>query len=623
MHPNLDEKIEYLRDKSLKQKNLDVLSDNELKYADLYQDYYAKKKNFVTKSNVSFEAIPVRRKRSIIDIGTILTADDNNFVRTVYQVLLGRDAEEEAVTVANSNLKEKKLTRVDFINATAESAEFKSRNIVLTGYKKLPIAVFLQYTGREFIDNAYILILKRFADDQAMNNYLKLLGRGNITPVEILYDLNHSPEGINNNLVIEGLDELYAKRQKHMKFYRIPVIGKVARMLNSLRYVNSRINTMSDALVDLEDRTVKDSERLASEINSLQTNMVVLNDNIGKLREQISLVSRSNVANANAISEVSANLSRINDSLGSTINDIGRNVSDLNGVSEDYHENKVKVGNDLAAISSDVAVLTSEISNLRVQLKRLKDAPVSNALVSEGEALAPQTVQSVPVSDENRYESIDYFDFENHFRGSREHIKKSQEMYLPYFENRQNVVDLGCGRGEFVELLLDNKIGVTGVDMYEPYVEFMKMHGLPAVYDDAVSYLKKQDKVDGIFVGQVVEHISVEQIIELCKTAYEKLDDGAYLIMETPNPRSLAIFTNFFYVDPSHQRPVHPFTLEYLVKKAGFTSVEIMYTENSKVPFSIPKLKENDPDYSDFNNAMGEVSNLLYGSQDYAIIARK
>ena len=76
-------------------------------------------------------------------------------------------------------------------------------------------------------------------------------------------------------------------------------------------------------------------------------------------------------------------------------------------------------------------------------------------------------------------------------------------------------------------------------------------------------------------------------------------------------------------MDPSHQKPVHPFTLKYIAEKAGFSQVDILYTDSSRLPFSIPKIKEDEPDFEKFNEAMQRVSELLYGSQDYAVIARK
>ena len=232
------------------------------------------------------------------------------------------------------------------------------------------------------------------------------------------------------------------------------------------------------------------------------------------------------------------------------------------------------------------------------------------------------TAQSTRAADS--YNVIDYFDFENHFRGSRQSIKERQKQYLDYFKDCKQVVDIGCGRGEFLELMKENHIPAVGVDTYEEFVDYCTEKGFQAVRDDGIHYLKTIESVDGIFVGQVVEHLKVEQIMDLCCTAYEKLEKGGRVVMETPNPTSLAIYTHAFYVDPSHVKPVHPLTLEYFLQKAGFHDIKILYTESSKINMEIPELHmEASENMEAFNKAMRVVSETLFGSQDYAIIGTK
>jgi O-antigen chain-terminating methyltransferase len=140
-----------------------------------------------------------------------------------------------------------------------------------------------------------------------------------------------------------------------------------------------------------------------------------------------------------------------------------------------------------------------------------------------------------------------------------------------------------------------------------------------------MAYLRSLEKVDGIFLGQVAEHLQTEQLTALCSLAYDKLEEGGCLVLETPNPTSLAIYTNAFYLDPSHVRPVHPLTLQYLLQKAGFRNTKLLFTEQSRPPYSIPALEVPGAEETctAFNEAMQRVSELLYGSQDYAAIAIK
>ena len=266
--------------------------------------------------------------------------------------------------------------------------------------------------------------------------------------------------------------------------------------------------------------------------------------------------------------------------------------------------------------------LSSDNELMKLKLSKLEKSAKSGKIVVSPRNSAPAERSMSAVSDD--YTDIDYFDFENRFRGSIDSVKKAQEAYLGYFKGKKHVLDIGCGRGEFLSLMKDNGINAEGVDIYEPYTEYCNMKGLKAACGDGADFLRKTEGVDGIFVGQVVEHLTPHQIIDLCNTAYDRLEEGGCIIIETPNPTSLSIYTNAFYIDPSHIKPVHPLTMQYYLEKAGFTDVEIIYTENSRPPYSIPALKcEEAENTEEFNEAMKRVSDMIFGSQDYAVVAVK
>lgn len=347
---------------------------------------------------------------------------------------------------------------------------------------------------------------------------------------------------------------------------------------------------------DLTDNIIQDySKRL-----------LMVEDNVRNLNEYVKF-------NDNKVEIMNSNVEIMNNNLQEQIGRIKRQIDHLK-----------KETNRMNQYSScefnSIKELLASNSNINFENNKNSSNIQNNYLKQDA------TVESKAVTSEEGYGIIDYFDFEDHFRGSREHIKSVQEQYLPYFEGRKRVADLGCGRGEFLELLKENEIGAIGADFYQEFADYCVERNLQVECGDAIEFLRKQEALDGIFVGQVIEHLTTKQVIEICNLAYEKLEEGSYLILETPNPTALSIFTHAFYIDPSHEKPVHPLTMEYFLQKAGFAKdkISIKYSDISKLPTQIPALKaDNIENIDDYNAAMQEVSETLFGSQDYAIIAQR
>jgi 2-polyprenyl-3-methyl-5-hydroxy-6-metoxy-1,4-benzoquinol methylase len=260
---------------------------------------------------------------------------------------------------------------------------------------------------------------------------------------------------------------------------------------------------------------------------------------------------------------------------------------------------------------------------LRIATTEAGDEHTDGSNTQTGEEIV---VANPFLQDEAVYDTIDYFEFENNFRGSRQDIKERQGAYLKYFEEGQTVVDIGCGRGEFLELLDENGVQTTGVDSYQEFVRFCKFKGLNAVCEDAIAYVANMEdaSVDGITGFQIAEHLTTLQLVTLCNRAYNKLKPGGHFILETPNPTCLSMFTNNFYLDPSHEKPIHPQTLHYFLGKAGFKKVDIVFTEESKENYHLPLLDvANCNNLAEFNDGINLLSDLVFGSQDYAIVATK
>jgi 2-polyprenyl-3-methyl-5-hydroxy-6-metoxy-1,4-benzoquinol methylase len=238
--------------------------------------------------------------------------------------------------------------------------------------------------------------------------------------------------------------------------------------------------------------------------------------------------------------------------------------------------------------------------------------------------------EKVETSNSNALD-INYFRFEEQFRGSREDIKHRQSNFVPYFAGCSNVLDIGCGRGEFLELAKEFDIGAKGIDIEDTMVDYCLSKGLNVEKNEAILYLEKlEDKsLDGIFIDQVVEHLEPNYLINLLQLCFQKLKYGYYIFVETVNPLSLVSFANF-YIDMTHKKPVHPETLKFLLASTGFRDLDTKFfspvgedARLQKVPIS-DNMEEWAKSYLEvYNHNIDKLNNILYGAQDYAVIGKK
>ncbi len=223
---------------------------------------------------------------------------------------------------------------------------------------------------------------------------------------------------------------------------------------------------------------------------------------------------------------------------------------------------------------------------------------------------------------------FDYAGFEERFRGSEEEIKERQRSYVDYFKGQDDVLDIGCGRGEFLELLREAGVQARGVDLDLDMVLHCRERGLEVARKDAFAYLAglPDGSLGGVFAAQVIEHLESSQIIRLVKLCHQKLRPGGVLILETPNPACLMVFAESFYQDLSHIRPIHPAAMKFLVEATGFQDVQVKFSSPVEASRRIPRLPGmgiGQTTADEFNKGIDRLNELLFGFQDYAVIGRK
>jgi 2-polyprenyl-3-methyl-5-hydroxy-6-metoxy-1,4-benzoquinol methylase len=208
---------------------------------------------------------------------------------------------------------------------------------------------------------------------------------------------------------------------------------------------------------------------------------------------------------------------------------------------------------------------------------------------------------------------FDYGKFEEKFRGPEEYVKNGQRIYLPDFSGRQSVLDIGCGRGEFLEAMRDAGVPARGIDLSEESVAMCRSKGLNAEVADLFVYLNElpEGSLDGIFCSQVVEHLAPERLPDMIKLCAASLARGGVIAIETPNPECLAIFATHFYLDPTHTRPVPAALLAFYMEEFGVGRIE-----TRKLAPAVDSM----PSLAELPAAFREG---FFGALDYAILGKK
>jgi O-antigen chain-terminating methyltransferase len=256
--------------------------------------------------------------------------------------------------------------------------------------------------------------------------------------------------------------------------------------------------------------------------------------------------------------------------------------------------------------------LWDDLAKVRLEYERLIHTEL-RLIRQRVQPAAPPSAPVPPPTAAREAAFIDYLRFAERFRGGSDYVAEGLRFYLPYFEGRQNVADLGCGRGEFLAAMQQQGVPARGVDSDADSVALCRQKGLQVEQADLFDWLGDQPDatLDGIFCAQVVEHLPPTKVPELVSLAARKLARGGVLAIETPNPECLAIFATHFYLDPTHTRPVPSALLHFYFEESGLGGVEVH--QRSPAVESWPELA-----------ALTEpLRRRFFGGLDYAIFGTK
>ncbi len=351
---------------------------------------------------------------------------------------------------------------------------------------------------------------------------------------------------------------------------------------------------------NLADRQRKEAE-LAQRVNELHDGTQMA---LNLFRQDLDAISER-LTQAEARTEdiyrgLGASLEAVRTDVGRSLEELCR---DINRVQEGYWK-------DLGHYREEHQVLHNrideEVREVRHRLRAASSAPAA-------------TVQTTALPE------FDYPRFEEKFRGKEGEIRQRQEFYLPLLSGHAPVLDVACGRGEMLELLREKGIEARGVDLDADMVLRCQDKKLPVVRADALAHLEglEDGSLGAVFSAQFVEHLPVAAYSRLIDLAYRKLRSGGVLIFETQNPECLAIYSQTFFLDPTHVRPVPAAQLHFILEEAGFSRIETLYL--SPLGDSLPRLPllPGNGQAKEWNQAAERFNATYLGYMDYAIVGRK
>jgi O-antigen chain-terminating methyltransferase len=244
-----------------------------------------------------------------------------------------------------------------------------------------------------------------------------------------------------------------------------------------------------------------------------------------------------------------------------------------------------------------------------------------------GASTPGETVEELRGASDRDTQAL-YERFEDEFRPGGEVLADAFSVYIPDLEHlvggTHRLVDIGCGRGDWLSVLRTHEIPALGVDTNSDAVDRAVADGLEAVVADGIEYLRDvaTESVGAVSAFHVVEHLPPATVIDLIDAALHALAPGGVLILETPNPSNVTVGSSAFWRDPTHLRPMESMYLAFLVQDRGFVSVETRFLHPTP-QYELELKALSSDERPAIGRLLDDMSWALHGPQDYAIVARR
>ncbi len=470
-----------------------------------------------------------------------------------------------------------KLMKLPYYNKLIHPLVNYIKNNLAEKFKYKPTITYADLMGgdiKEFLDKAYLTLLNRIPDENGESIYRNFLLNNRNDRVLVLGAIRYSKEGRMHNVAVKGLQIRYLLRKMYKVLSAIPFMGYIINLVRDTLTMSKKF----DNLFYLESIQ---AEKLVNVVHEKE----LLENKVKQLEAKLGQYSVAN-------DELKRQINKCMDSLL-----------------------RVDRETQITRKTIDVSLETIKLQNERI-------AAIENRIM----IYAEKQQNSKLCQDKLRKINDDiYLAFEDKFRGSQEIIKERLKKYVAIIEeidqknnhDHTNVLDIGCGRGEWLELLKENRFVYLGIDVNQTMINVCKEKNLNVQCTDALSYLKVQkgESYYAITGFQIAEHLKPEELTEMVQEAYRILKPGGVAIFETPNPENLIVGACNFYYDSTHNRPIPPERLRFLAEYVGFAKVELLRSN----PYNAIDEQKLD----NANEEMMKIVQFFNNMCDYAIVAYK
>lgn len=562
-------------------------------------------------------------------------ADKPDLTRASVDKLMNRIYEELKIcSLADLSSRDCRLQR--------ESEDVPADHLMTSGLIKIPtpqapkdfqgregyqLKDFMKYHDREFIARAYEGVLRRPPDPTGYDYYLQRLRNGKLSKVEILGRLRYAREGRSKSVRVRWLLLTLAL---HTSF-RIPILGHLIRFATAIVKLPSTLRTTETNNSHFHAALADISSRLELCFNTIET---LSNSKV----EKSDVVPHIEQLHA-ALAEISSGLQLLSTRV-QTLSASKVERSEFDSYVDLLHSSRAHrfeqedLLKRLDALQATTSIEVSSIQQSLSELRRQINNHKLNILDQQRRVMllfhevrkrlpAPMSHTDIQefLNEEEHLLDAFYATFEDVFRGTRAEIKNRQRIYLSYIHEIQpsggnpTILDLGCGRGEWLELLRENGFLALGVDRNRVMIRRCEEMGLNVVESDFLDFLTTQNAntFSAITGFHIIEHLPLKKILLLFDEVFRALRPGGTFILETPNPQNILVGASNFYIDPTHTTPFFPSSLIFLLEHRGFSEC-ILKKLHPMDALTI------DPD---MHCSVKKLISFFNESQDFGVICKK